>query len=178
MRFFLLLVGMLTASTIIGVALVEVASPGRTVVLGDVGLMGPDGRGWGHQHPSEIYNGGDASGMIFAIRWSSWGGAVAVGRGANPTFKPGGGYYRRPVTVELRAFDVRRCTPNGPLAYSRLSARSQLRPGGALGPWAILQPDMCINCDPAVTRAFVRGLQLDRELLAAVDADTSQRSDC
>jgi hypothetical protein len=116
---------MLAGSIVLGVTIVHFASPAPAVVLGDRGLMGPDGRGWGQQHPRLLYYGGDLSDSFFGIRWSSWGGAIAFGRGFNPIFKPGGGYYRRPAIIELRASDLRRCTPNGPLAYSRLSSREQ-----------------------------------------------------
>lgn len=169
---------MLAVSTIIGVVIVEVDSPGPTVVMGDAGFMGPDGRGWGQQQPTILYNGGDASGTIFGIRWSSWGGAVAVGRGANPLLKLAGGYYGRPAVVELRASEIRRCTPNGPLAYSRLITREQDKPGGPFGPWGIDQPDMCVNCDPVETRAFTSGLHSGRVLLASVATDSRQRVNC
>lgn len=174
----MLLVGMCATSIIVAVVIVAFVSPGRTVVLGDAGFMGPDGRGWGQSRPALLYYGGDASGMFFGIRWSSWGGAMAVGRGANPTFKPGGGYYRRPVIIELRATDIRRCTPNGPLAYSRLSSREQTRPGGPLGPWAVMQTNLCINCDPVATRGFVKSTQPSRELLSDAATDANERADC
>jgi hypothetical protein len=59
-----------------------------TAIAGDVPILGkPTGplaryeRGYGHVRPTTIYNGGDASGEIREIRWSSWGGSRAIGEG-------------------------------------------------------------------------------------------------
>lgn len=102
--------------------------------------------GWGEAAPSTISNGGAAaSGTIFRIRWSSWGGKVAVGRGLNPTYKPRGGYYRRPVVIELRASATRRCKPGGRLVYTRLTVREQVRPDGPMGKWFTWAPNMCVS---------------------------------
>jgi hypothetical protein len=106
-----------------------------TVVLGSSAFAAPDGAGWGKPHPSEIFNGGDPSGLVTHIQWSSWGGATASGHGLNAIFKPNGGYYGKLVTIELHAYDKGRCTAHGPIAYRRLSVREPARPGGPLGPW-------------------------------------------
>lgn len=106
-----------------------------TVVLGSSAFAGPAGAGWGKPHPSEIFNGGDPSGLVRHIQWSSWGAASATGHGLNAIFKPDGGYYRKLVTIELHAYDKGRCTAHGPIAYRRLSVREPARPGGLLGPW-------------------------------------------
>jgi hypothetical protein len=105
-----------------------------TVVLGSSAFAAPDGAGWGKPHPSEIFNGGDPSGLVTHIQWSSWGGATASGHGLNAIFKPNGGYYGKLVTIELHAYDKGRCTAHGPIAYRRLSVREPARPGGPLGP--------------------------------------------
>ena len=91
--------------------------------------------GWGTPHPSEIFNGGDPSGLVTHIHWSGWGGASASGHGLNAIFRPNGGYYDKLVTIDLRAYDKGRCTSHGPLAYRRLSVREPSRPGGPVGPW-------------------------------------------
>jgi len=108
-------------------------SHAASVVLGGKVYGAPSGQGWGTAHPHFIYNGGDASGSITNVHWSSWGGAVAHGRGRNPIFKPRGGYYPRPVVALLKAKDIGRC--EGRDAYLRLLIREPRRPGGPLGPW-------------------------------------------
>jgi hypothetical protein len=102
------------------------------VVLG-AKAFAPNGSGWGTVEPAEIFNGGDPSGLISEVRWTSWGGATASGAGRNPIFKPHGGYYRKPVAIELKASGLGRCA--GKSAYTRLSVREPRRPGGPLGPW-------------------------------------------
>jgi hypothetical protein len=91
-----------------------------TVVLGAPAFAGPQGIGWGTARPSEIFNGGDPSGLVTHIHWSSWGAATARGTGKNAIFKPQGGYYERLVTIQLRAADKGRCTANGPFVYRKL----------------------------------------------------------
>lgn len=103
------------------------------VVLGGKVYPGPNGRGFGAPHPSLIYNGGDASGSIAKVHWSSWGAAVAYGRGRHPIFRPQGGYYRRPVVALLKATDIGEC--EGRRAYLRLLIKEPRRPGGPFGPW-------------------------------------------
>jgi hypothetical protein len=106
-------------------------------VLGSESFAGTNGIGWGTYKPREIFNGGDPSGMIQAISWSTWGKAQTYGFGNAFIFRapPLGGYYPHAVRVELLASDLGRCTPRGPLAYQRLQVREPTRPGGKLGPW-------------------------------------------
>ena len=111
------------------------ASNSRTVVLGSSAFAGSRGAGWGKPHPSEIFNGGDPSGLVTNIRWSNWGGRTAKGRGLTSIFRPNGGYYKKLVRIQLRADDKGRCTAHGPMAYRRLSVREPSRPGGPLGAW-------------------------------------------
>lgn len=91
--------------------------------------------GWGTYKPRRIFNGGDPSGLAFAISWKGWGGRVASGYGENFIYKPQGGYYRTPVVIELRASRLGHCSVGGPLAYTHLEARVPGSPGGRLGPW-------------------------------------------
>jgi hypothetical protein len=59
----------------------------------------------------------------------SWGGSVAVGHGVNWILRPDGlTYYPDPVPIELRGYDLGRCSPRGRLAYTRLVVREPLRP--------------------------------------------------
>jgi hypothetical protein len=102
-------------------------------VLGAQAFAGPYGEGWGTVRPPTIFNGGDPSGLVSDIHWSSWGGPTAIGWGRNPIFKPGGGYYAHPVAIKLRAGALGHCGSRR--AYTRLSVRVPNRPGGPLGPW-------------------------------------------
>ena len=67
------------------------------------------GIGWGTPRPKTIFNGGDPSGYVSGIRWTTWGGRVAVGFGLTSLYKPGGGYYARPGRIELKALDIGHC---------------------------------------------------------------------
>jgi hypothetical protein len=115
------------------VAAAEAAEPG--VVLDARAYAGSQGVGWGEPHPSEIFNGGDPSGLVSHVHWLTWGGASATGFGLNAIFKPRGGYYSQLVRIQLHAYDRGRCTPHGPLAYRKLSFREPSRPGGHVGVW-------------------------------------------
>jgi hypothetical protein len=134
----------LAAVAVFGLA--DTTAPAASVpVLGARSLNAPNGRGWGYAQPSEIFNGGDPSGLVTHIHWSSWGGAVAHGAGQNAIFAPHGGYYGKPVTIQLAASDLGRCTAHGPLAYRKLMAREPSRPGGPVGHWFVWggSPTIC-----------------------------------
>jgi hypothetical protein len=126
-------------AVVITVALVVSAAEGSastpTVVLGSHAYAGAHGAGWGMPHPAEIFNGGDPSGLVSHIQWSSWGGTSAIGAGKNAIFKPNGGYYGHLVTIQLRATDMGRCSKRGLLAYRKLEVREPSRPGGPVGKW-------------------------------------------
>jgi hypothetical protein len=113
------------------------ASAYHGVVLGSkYFLPGPDrGIGWGTPRPKAIFNGGDPSGFVNKIRWTTWGGKAAIGYGLNPIFKPGGGYYATPARIELKAVDIGRCYKGSPRSYTKLVAREPARPGGPMGGW-------------------------------------------
>jgi hypothetical protein len=102
-------------------------------VLGAKAFTGPIGEGFGTAEPSKIFNGGDPSGEVTEIHWTGWGNPTAIGTGLNPIFKPGGGYYRKPAMIELRATDLGKCGARA--AYTRLEARLPKHPGGKLGKW-------------------------------------------
>jgi hypothetical protein len=106
-------------------------------VLGVPHSFGTHSSGWGRVRPDHLYNGGDGSGDITLIKWSSWGGATARGHGKNSIFKQTGGYYRTPVTIRLRATDLGVCASTGQSAYRHLLYSEPSRPGGAFGPWRI-----------------------------------------
>lgn len=114
--------------------LAATASPavGR-VGLGGVIYGGSLGEGWGTARPHRIFNGGDLSGLISNVHWSSWGGPIARGHGRHALFKPSGGYYRHKVVAQLKAKRIGRC--EGHRAYLKLLVRERRRPGGPLGAW-------------------------------------------
>jgi hypothetical protein len=107
----------------------------RQPVLGARAFATPGGKGWGRFKPKTIFNGGDPSGLVSGIRWSHWGKRIARGRGRTSIFKPRGGYYPQLVPVELKASNLGRCHPGGPLAYRHLSVREPSKPGGRFGRW-------------------------------------------
>lgn len=113
----------------------KVAAAPRQPVLGSTSFIPRIGVGWGMYKPSEIFNGGDPSGMIDGISWTGWGMPEAIGYGKTYIFKPNGGYYPGSVTAELRALDLGHCSAGGPLAYQVLEVREPSVPGGKLGPW-------------------------------------------
>jgi hypothetical protein len=104
-------------------------------VIGIVHSFGPGSSGWGHAHPSHLFNGGDPSGEILKIHWTSWGGKTARGHGKNPIFRPKGGYYAHPVTIQLRATTLTTC--RGVPTYKHLYVREPSHPHGKLGKWRI-----------------------------------------
>jgi hypothetical protein len=130
-----LLLGLGAAVATVSLVAVGTAAAQQRVVLGSASYPDPNSRGFGSAHPRAIYNGGDASGSVFDIRWSSWGGRTALGVGKNPIFKPNGGYYPQPVTIQLHAVALGHCSPGAPPAYERLYVREPGRPGGPLGKW-------------------------------------------
>ncbi len=124
----------LAAAAAILLALTAATSPAAArVVLGGAVYGGTFGEGWGSARPHTIYNGGDPSGLISKVHWSSWGGPIAHGHGRHAIFKPSGGYYRHAVAAQLKAKRIGRC--EGRRAYLKLLIREPRRPGGRLGPW-------------------------------------------
>jgi hypothetical protein len=123
----------------------SLAAPSSRIVLGSpygskgtpkyFCLVRPRDCGWGTPAPHYLTLGGDPSGVIWKIHWTSWGGPVATGRGLTNRFRPQGGYYSTPVSIQLRAYDVGRCPPLGTIAYRRMVVRELYRPGGNLTRW-------------------------------------------
>lgn len=44
----------------------------NSVVLGSPAFPGTGGEGWGTTRPAKLYNGGDPSGLVKEIAWTSW----------------------------------------------------------------------------------------------------------
>ncbi len=102
--------------------------------LGSSSFAAPDGKGWGTARPVKIFNGGDPSGLVREIQWTSWAGSTAIGYGLGNIFMPHGGYYP-PVLVELRAQALGHC--GSQRAYTELAIRAPSKPEGPLGTWTL-----------------------------------------
>jgi hypothetical protein len=97
---------------------------GRRPVLGSTRFTAFSGTGWGAARPTRIYNGGDCLGTVTNIRWKNWGSPTAVGVGQTCDLAPATsnvGWYA--VRIQLRATDLGRCDPSGPVAYRELYVR-------------------------------------------------------
>jgi hypothetical protein len=115
-------------------------------VLGSKKFAGGYGSGWGTAHPKEFFNGGDPSGDVYSITWQHWGNKRSYGWGKNAIFKPGGGYYRHAVRIQVRAQSLGYCGTHR--AYTHLWVREPSKPGGPLGkwhPWSYHNRTLCKN---------------------------------
>jgi hypothetical protein len=92
---------------------------GGVPVLGQLAGDFAHGQGFGQVKPSRIFNGGDPSGLVTGVVWSSWGGAQATGTGTaeylgpNQTIAQG---TEEPATVV--AFGLGTC--DGKLMYQAI----------------------------------------------------------
>ena len=74
-------------------ATTAVAAVGAASAIGQATaiLAGPwasHQQGYGHARPATVFNGGDPTGLVRHIRWSSWGGARAIGTGTSDYVGP------------------------------------------------------------------------------------------
>jgi hypothetical protein len=73
-------------------------------------------QGYGHVRPGTIFNGGDPTGLVQYVTWSSWGGASAVGTGTAEYVGPGQSVAAgTPARAEVVAFRLGFC--DGRKAY-------------------------------------------------------------
>jgi hypothetical protein len=88
---------------------VVVASAASGPVLGHP--WGPYQQGYGELRPSDVFNGGDPTGAVSNIRWSSWGSPSAVGTGTSVYVWPGTAVASNGPTPGARivAFHLGRC---------------------------------------------------------------------
>ncbi len=122
----------------VGAALVPGATlAGSSVTLGSPKFYAPRSEGFGTVRPATIFNGGDPSGLVTKIQWTTWGGATAAGHGLNAIFKPHGGYYSQLVRIDLIARDKGTCPGSSQQAYRQLLFRVPNRPGGPFGKWSL-----------------------------------------
>jgi hypothetical protein len=129
------LLGLLGASVAAAEEVEETPTVEVVPALGAKAFAAPYGAGFGMPEPKQIFNGGDPNGEVREIKWTGWGNPSAIGYGRNPIFKPGGGYYRAPARIELRATVLGKCGKKA--AYTRLEARVPKHPGGKLGAWQL-----------------------------------------
>lgn len=136
-------VGASTLIAVIAIAgLATLATPGSSheraaqkPVLGLKGLMGPYGKGWGKVKPKTVFNGGVPNGRVRKIKWKRWGTERVIGRGLGSQYRPGGGYYPKPVKVKLRPRKIGQCPSQNRPAYTVLRVKMQKKPGGSFGRW-------------------------------------------
>lgn len=80
------------------------------------GIFAQGGQGFGQVKPAKIFNGGDPTGLVTGITWSSWGGPQATGSGMSDYVGPNQSVAsgtQKPVTVV--AFKLGTC--HGTLMY-------------------------------------------------------------
>ncbi len=84
--------------------------------LGQLTGVFSKGKGFGKVRPSEIYNGGDPTGLVQHVVWRSWGGSRAVGTGDSDYVAPGQTVAQgRDELATVVAFDLAKC--EGKLMY-------------------------------------------------------------
>lgn len=77
------------------------------------------GSGFGSIEPAKIYLGGDPTGLVTGISWSSWGGATASGVGTGSYVAPNEVVAQAKLApVKIVAFDLGTC--NGVYAYQKV----------------------------------------------------------
>ena len=79
-------------------------------------VWAPNQEGYGSVRPAKVFNGGDGTGMIWNITWSSWGGAQATGTGTAGYVGPGqSNAEAQSTSATIVAYDLGTC--NGKLMY-------------------------------------------------------------
>jgi hypothetical protein len=86
-------------------------------VLGQqAGTFDYNSQGFGEVRPATVYNGGDPTGLVTHITWSSWGGSTATGTGTSDWVGPNQSVATgTQETVTIVAFDLGTC--GGKLMY-------------------------------------------------------------
>jgi hypothetical protein len=92
------------------------SSPAATAVLGQPTGVFARGSGFGQVRPPKVDNGGDPTGLVTGITWSSWGGTTATGTGTS-TYVAGNQPVAAgtPQRVTIVAFNLGTC--DGKLMY-------------------------------------------------------------
>ena len=88
------------------------ATPVATTVPPTLGVQwGPGGQqGYGHVRPVTVFNGGDPTGLVQHITWTSWGGETATGTGISYYDGPGQTVAQSTAQrASIVAFDLGTC---------------------------------------------------------------------
>jgi hypothetical protein len=64
------------------------SSPAAVPTLGQLAGVFAHGTGFGQVKPAKIFNGGDPTGLVTGVVWSSWGGATATATGTSDYVGP------------------------------------------------------------------------------------------
>lgn len=104
------------AAVVVGLAIAGApsASADPQPTLGSV--WNPSVKGYGTVRPARVFNGGDPTGDIWDITWSSWGGEQATGTGTSYYEPPGASVaesFKEPATIV--AYNLGTC--QGQLMY-------------------------------------------------------------
>jgi hypothetical protein len=106
------------SAAVVSVALVMAGAPSAWAnpqpTLGRA--WAPSVKGYGTVRPARVFNGGDPTGDIWEITWSSWGGEQATGTGTSYWEPPNAsvaGSVKEPATIV--AYNLGNC--NGQLMY-------------------------------------------------------------
>jgi hypothetical protein len=95
------------------------ASPAAAAGVPTLGQLAGDfahGEGFGQVKPSKIFNGGDPTGLVTGVVWSSWGGAQATGTGTAEYLQPNQTIAQgTEESATVVAFDLGTC--DGKLMY-------------------------------------------------------------
>lgn len=91
--------------------------------------IGGPSPGFGTVAPNEVNANGDPGSVVYDLRWTGWGSSQTVGNGKS--YAPGAheGWTGRLIPTQLRANDLGRCEPGGPIVYRHLWTRAEGVPG-------------------------------------------------
>jgi hypothetical protein len=90
--------------------------PAAIPTLGQLAGTFAHGQGFGQVKPTKIFNGGDPTGLVTHVTWSSWGAAQAQATGTSEYVGPNQSVAAgRPETATVVAFDLGHC--GGKLMY-------------------------------------------------------------
>ena len=107
---------------------------GSTAYAKKIGGSSP---GFGTVKPKVVNANGDPGSVVYRLYWTGWGSAQALGYGRSYAPGANGGWTLRLIPAELRATDLGRCSPGGPVVYRHLWTRANGVPGvHGWTPWA------------------------------------------
>ena len=97
-------------------SIASIVPPSSVPTLGQMAGDFARGQGFGQVNPSEVFNGGDPTGLVTKIVWNSWGGPKSVGAGITTYVGPNQTAAQgTQQSATIVAFDLGTC--NGKLMY-------------------------------------------------------------